>query len=283
MSNEALTWALRDAQGVPSHAVAVLIGLANHADENGRGAYPSQKLLGKYARKTERQVRKDLQNLEELGIIRRGDQRLAAHIPADRRPIVWDLVMDSGAPKTGGTTVPAGTTRPVVEFRGEPDDRSSSTERGEPQFLQTIREPSTPRVTTTGGRDARRGAPTDRGTRIPDHFALTESMRKWGREKYPALDGEAETAAFVDYWKSVPGAKGRKLDWTAAWRTWIRRTAERHPRTAPGHASPTPPPRPSAATVRTQAGLDLIAQFAAEEGVDALALMPHAARKEITP
>jgi hypothetical protein len=29
---------------------------------------------------------------------------------------------------------------------------------------------------------------------------------------------------FRDYWISVPGSKGVKLDWLATWRNWIRRS-----------------------------------------------------------
>jgi uncharacterized protein YdaU (DUF1376 family) len=36
----------------------------------------------------------------------------------------------------------------------------------------------------------------------------------------------AELEKFTDYWRGVPGAKGRKLDWPATYRNWIRRTAE---------------------------------------------------------
>lgn len=35
-----------------------------------------------------------------------------------------------------------------------------------------------------------------------------------------------ELDKFRDYWRAVPGAKGRKLDWDATWRNWIRRNFE---------------------------------------------------------
>lgn len=47
-----------------------------------------------------------------------------------------------------------------------------------------------------------------------------------------------ELEKFTDYWRAVPGAKGRKLDWSATYRNWIRRTAESAPRNdrpAPDH------------------------------------------------
>lgn len=94
VSVEAVSWALNDAPDVPPQCLAVLIGLANHAHANGRAAYPSQERLAHYARKSTRSVRTDLATLERLGLIRRGDQRHVAHLPTDRRPVVWDLAME---------------------------------------------------------------------------------------------------------------------------------------------------------------------------------------------
>jgi len=122
VSVQAITWVLEDAPGLPPHLVGTLLGLANHADRHGRGAFPSQATLAWYARKTDRAVRKDLDQLTGLELIRRGDQRLVNHLPADERPVVWDLAMErkrqkeeekdrnpsSGRkPKGTGTTVPA--------------------------------------------------------------------------------------------------------------------------------------------------------------------------------
>lgn len=122
MSVQAITWLLEDAPDLPPHLVGTGIGLANHADRNGRGSYPGQALLAWYARKSDRAVRKDLKELLDLGLIRLGDQRLVQHIPADERPVVYDLAMElkrsrparkdrnhSSGPKekATGTTVPA--------------------------------------------------------------------------------------------------------------------------------------------------------------------------------
>lgn len=94
MSVEAIEWALNRAPDVSPALVVVLVGLANHADPAGRGAAPAQRRLAHYARKSERTVRRDLAELETLGLIRRGDQRRVAYLPADRRPVVWDLATD---------------------------------------------------------------------------------------------------------------------------------------------------------------------------------------------
>jgi len=94
MSTEAVSWALRDAPDVPAQCVAVLVGLAEHADKHGRGAYPSAGTLAGYARKSKRQVHYDMEALAEAKLIRFGDQSLAAKFPLNRRPVVYDLAVE---------------------------------------------------------------------------------------------------------------------------------------------------------------------------------------------
>lgn len=85
-----------------------------------------------------------------------------------------------------------------------------------------------------------------RGTRLPDDFAVTAEMVAWVREKFPYLDGRAETERFRDHWISTAGQKGVKLDWEATWRNWMRTAAERAPRDAsPRHLAPVQASLPS--------------------------------------
>jgi hypothetical protein len=65
-----------------------------------------------------------------------------------------------------------------------------------------------------------------RGARLPDDFVVTEEMAGWAREKAPSC-GPVDHEAFCDYWRGTPGAKGRKTDWPATWRNWMRREHER--------------------------------------------------------
>lgn len=55
---------------------------------------------------------------------------------------------------------------------------------------------------------------------IPADFTLTLDRRKWAKENTPAVPAERETAGFVDYWR---GEQGKKKDWEATWRNWMRR------------------------------------------------------------
>jgi hypothetical protein len=83
---------------MPPQLLGTLFGLADHADKKGEGAYPSVRTLAAYACKSERSVQRDLKELLKLGLIRAGDQKAAAHIPAERRPYVYDLVMELTVP-----------------------------------------------------------------------------------------------------------------------------------------------------------------------------------------
>lgn len=91
MSIEAVSWALNFADVRDPGEALVLIGIANHAGKDGRGCYAGQATLAHYARCSERTLRRKLSALEARGVIVRGDQALVDHIPASRRPVVWDL------------------------------------------------------------------------------------------------------------------------------------------------------------------------------------------------
>lgn len=69
-------------------------------------------------------------------------------------------------------------------------------------------------------------AQNSRGTRLPENWRLTPEYLEAALAIRPELSPEAvaEVAcSFRDYWISQPGAKGRKADWLATWRNWIRR------------------------------------------------------------
>lgn len=69
--------------------------------------------------------------------------------------------------------------------------------------------------------------PDPRGTRLSNDWMPDRAVIDQMRGKYPSVDLRAEHDKFVDYWAGAPGAKGRKVDWNATWRNWIRRAAER--------------------------------------------------------
>jgi len=112
-----------------------------------------------------------------------------------------------------------------------------------------------------GGRDTdepKRAPKRQReGTRLPNPFPVTDEMAAWAREKAP-LCGPEDHEAFCDYWRSVPGAKGRKLDWVATWRNWMRKEQAARARTRPG---PAQAPRRSTADERIEQAQALKAEL----------------------
>lgn len=91
MSVEAVAWALRWAPVKSAQEHVLLIALADRADEYGRSAWPYQEDLAKRGRCEVRTVRRHLNAMKKRGLIMLGDQRLVAHLRADKRPIVYDL------------------------------------------------------------------------------------------------------------------------------------------------------------------------------------------------
>ncbi|WPM94295.1 replication initiation protein [Arthrobacter phage Marchesin] len=86
-----MVWALKTAPVPDPIAHLVLIGLADHANDDGTAARPSVAVLAEYARCSPRSVQNKLRTLEECGLIWKGDQRGVEHLPANRRPVVYDL------------------------------------------------------------------------------------------------------------------------------------------------------------------------------------------------
>jgi hypothetical protein len=239
-----MVWVLKDAPGLKPHLGMPLMGLANHADHEGKGAWPSQETLARYCRKTSRGIRKDLAQLEEDGLIRRGNQLLVAHIPADERPVVWDLTIErttkerncgaapnvqsdtgNGTPVPGGPTVPPGTTAQMDRNCGT-GGTGTPVPTNRPSTIHNQTSLSSPDGADHETSSKRSKQSSGQGTRLPDDFTVTSEMKAWAQTNVPQLAGAGETDKFVDYWRSIPGAKGRKTDWVATWRNWMRKAAE---------------------------------------------------------
>ena len=63
---------------------------------------------------------------------------------------------------------------------------------------------------------------TARGARLLPDWVLPEEWRDWAQQERPDLDPQVTAERFRDYWTARPGAGGRKLDWQATWRNWVR-------------------------------------------------------------
>jgi hypothetical protein len=78
-----------------------------------------------------------------------------------------------------------------------------------------------------------------KGSRLPADWQLTPEMLAFGTDEGFSDEQVYRIAdKFADHWHGQPGARGRKCNWTATWRNWIRTEAERRgpgPGSFPGH------------------------------------------------
>lgn len=61
-----------------------------------------------------------------------------------------------------------------------------------------------------------------RASRLPADWTLPDEWAVFCRTERPDLDPSKTAERFADYWRAKPGAQGRKLDWLATWRNWVR-------------------------------------------------------------
>lgn len=68
-----------------------------------------------------------------------------------------------------------------------------------------------------------------RASRLPDDWQPPTEAVAWAAESHPLIDPALETEKFRDFWRAKPGKDGRKLDWLATWRNWIRNARPSQP------------------------------------------------------
>lgn len=90
--------------------------------------------------------------------------------------------------------------------------------------LETETEPTSAKAVVGSAR--KRSASTSTGSRLDDDFAVPDDWIEWAmaERRWSRADAEAEAACFIDYWRAKPGKDGRKSDWPATWRNWVRRS-----------------------------------------------------------
>ena len=83
------------------------------------------------------------------------------------------------------------------------------------------------------------------GTRLPDDWTLPDDWAEWARAKRPDLNIPEQGEKFADFWRATPGARGRKTDWLATWRNWIRNERQGQHTVAPSAVQSGKPKGPS--------------------------------------
>lgn len=214
-----MSWVVEDAPDLPPHLLPTLVGLANHADEHGRGAYPAQELIAEYARKSDRAVRNDLEALMRIGLIRHGDQNLTGHLPVDRRPVVYDLAVERKRERKNDRKPTSGRSR---KPRSEENDRKPASARKSTSARNDAegqkprsddRKQASPRSTEKNDRKSSTGTG---GSGLPTNRPYEPSLFVL-QEQTPAPEPPRDL--FEDFYAAYPrkAAKGRaRREWAAA-------------------------------------------------------------------
>lgn len=197
-----MVWALKHAPVTDPLAHLVLIGLADHAGPDGTEARPSQKTLASYVNVTDRTIRTKLRLLEDQGLIVPGDDRLVAHLRADRRPLVWNLCMHvtketRRAEADSGRNSDAATGGTAVQSRaeaGRTHDRNTASDR---TVLEPSLEPSENRVGDDAA-DPVRDDVLEVCRVVADHAELVTGKRpqigkRWEQQARLMLDADGHT------------------------------------------------------------------------------------------
>ncbi|MBN6210645.1 hypothetical protein JYK21_29640 [Ralstonia pickettii] len=109
-------------------------------------------------------------------------------------------------------------------------DTTHANPSGKPIREEGIREeePSQALPKNKGGSDAASPAPRSpsKASRLPQDWVLPKQLGDWALQERPDWTAEHVRKVadqFRDHWHAQGGANARKVDWAAAWRTWVRR------------------------------------------------------------
>ena len=249
MSLRALTWAIYEIGSTLKDASAyrVLLILADNANDEGKGAYPSASTIAEETGMSLRTVRNKLNDLEAAGIIMRGDQALADYLPANRRSVVWDLNLDNNRrAESAPQHTPATTTTRGAKSAPQTDgfDVQQGCNRGATDVQQgcslSAHNPLNP-INPINPREAAREHEPDTDTTQPT--SREQALADWSpNSEHEALaaSAHADLGAEADKFRCRQLSDGRiakNLD--AAFTLWLRRGIEG------GYLTPATRTRPS--------------------------------------
>lgn len=219
----------------------LLLSLADQANDAGE-CWPELDDLAARCSVSRRTLFECLKELEEGGFIDRrhvgppGRQRVVFRVNEDvlRQ---CELLAEPTPPRMPG---PGAKSAPVQN----PHQRENCTgakNRIDP--VRNLHPKKQPKESNPKGEEQRAPA----GTRLPPDWEPSAEEREFAAAERPDLNVDAESAKFRDYWHAVPGPKGRRADWSATWRNWIRRAdAPKGGGAAPPPPQPPPSPTPGA-------------------------------------
>lgn len=237
MSLAAISWAKSQKTGSPT-LKAVLMAVADYADENGR-AWPSQSKLSEDTELSERAVRGALADLAEKGLLQKEARRRA-----------------DGSRSTDILVIPCNRQQvppPRQDVPEQPAPRSAPPAAG--AGLTTFEPPANRQENRTPTRETRKRAARSNGTRLPDDWYPKDRHYRKAFENGHGLPWVNFRADSMRSWAKANGNRAitLKADWDAAFDNWMAKDF--------GHGNGTGSRKASAGEVR------MAAMFAASGGL----------------
>lgn len=188
MALEPMLWALKAAPVADAEERLILVAIAEAARKDGTEAYLSQATLAKRALVAERTVRRRLGSLEERALIRRGDQSVVENnpkIPADKRPVVWDVMVPLSYYRDVEEMQQDRATRGLAPLTAA--QRPNHGEAPAPKRRADVGKPKPPKATTSEDESDRTTSPAGQEVR-PDSEAGATGLQVHGRPDYKSAN-----------------------------------------------------------------------------------------------
>lgn len=235
-------------QGMSPAQKAVLVSLADQANDEGV-CWPSVGTLSKRTCLSERAVQGAVRWLQEKGALsideRKGRSTIYRVTPAGYAPPQDMHPRKSRTPAANAPAPADAAPPPPQQMHPTPADAAPRTVKepsSEPSLSQRPPTGVEPGTMPPAAPEASSPTPVDktRGSRLPSEWRLPKAWGMWALEQRPELTADQVREMgekFRDHWIAKPGKDGRRTDWQATWRNWVRNERSVAARPAAGQAA----------------------------------------------
>lgn len=120
----------------------------------------------------------------------------------------------------------AQTAKRVANHRSDaPSNTTCNAENVTPALAREEKKREEKKLTT---KERSRAEATTTASRLPADWAASAEDIEFCKTERPELIPAQTEQRFRDYWIAQPGVKGRKADWPATWRNWVRNERAPH-------------------------------------------------------
>jgi uncharacterized protein YdaU (DUF1376 family) len=104
----------------------------------------------------------------------------------------------------------------------ENEDAPSNATSNAPSIQKTMLEECPSQSQSQSLKPLNSKAEAKQATRLPNDWTPNDEDIAFCKTEKPHLNPKDLAEKFRDYWIAQPGVKGRKADWSATWRNWVR-------------------------------------------------------------